>query len=86
MDLSDPRIINNLLAGMAPRVRFTPTKAKLLLAAQSKTQRKKRCSCGTCHQCLDNKRWELIFNAKFADPDYYRDRPVTHASPLDSLR
>ena len=85
MELYDQEIIDNLLAGMAQRVRLTPTKAKLVPAARSKMPRK-RCTCATCPQCLDNKRWELIFNAKFADPDYYRDRPLRHASSLDSLR
>jgi hypothetical protein len=47
---------------------------------------RKRCSSANCPQCLDNKRWELIFNAKFADPDYYKDRPVRHSSSLDWLR
>jgi len=82
---SDARIIDNLLAGMAPLVLLTPAKAKLLPAARSKMPRK-QCTCAICPQCLDNKRWELIFNAKFADPDYYRDRPVRHASSLELFR
>jgi hypothetical protein len=31
----------------------------------------RRCTCGTCKQCLENARWERIFNEKFGDPDYY---------------
>jgi hypothetical protein len=81
---SDPQIIDNFLTALASPGRLTPTNAKLVPSARSKTQRK-RCTCGTCRQCLDNNRWELIFNAKFADPDYYKDRPVRHSSPLDSL-
>ena len=85
MELSDPRIIDVLLAGLASPRRLTPTNAKFVPATRSKMQRK-RCSCANCPQCLDNKRWELIFNAKFADPDYYKDRPVKHTSSLDWLR
>jgi len=47
--------------------------------------RRVRCRCGQCPQCLDNARWDRIFAEKFADPDYYA-RPVMHtASPLTSL-
>ena len=85
MELSDPRIIDVLLAGLASSRRVAPTNAKLIPVARSKMQRK-RCGCAKCPQCLDNKRWESIFDAKFADPDYYKDRPVRHASSLDWMR
>ena len=85
MELSDPRVIDVLLAGMVSSRRFTPPAAKLVPATRSKMQRK-RCSCNNCPQCLDNKRWELIFNAKFADPNYYKERPIRHNSSLDWLR
>ena len=29
-----------------------------------------RCRCGVCSQCQQNARWDRIFQAKFADPDY----------------
>ena len=48
--------------------------------------RRMRCKCGQCPQCLDNARWERIFAEKFADPNYYTRSVATHmASPLASL-
>jgi hypothetical protein len=32
---------------------------------------RRRCHCGQCRGCLDNARWERIYNEKFADPNYY---------------
>ncbi len=33
------------------------------------------CKCGTCKTCLENARWERIFEERFNDPEYYnRDR------------
>ena len=39
-------------------------------------------SCGHCAQCLDNARWDRIFNEKFADPTYYGSLTVRHSSAL----
>jgi hypothetical protein len=47
--------------------------------------RRIRCQCGRCQQCLDNARWERIFAEKFADPNYYTRRVVRYTSPLTSL-
>ncbi len=30
--------------------------------------RSTRCQCGTCMRCLDDDRWEKIFDERFADP------------------
>jgi hypothetical protein len=40
------------------------------------------CHCGSCHTCLENARWERIFNEKFADPSYYEERGPHYSSPL----
>ena len=53
---------------------------------ETHTERRKQCQCGSCGTCLDNARWEAIFNAKFADPDYYKARPVRGGSSLDWMR
>ncbi|SPF47932.1 hypothetical protein SBA4_3810013 [Candidatus Sulfopaludibacter sp. SbA4] len=45
----------------------------------------RRCHCGQCASCVDNARWERVFQQKFADPDYYGPRMVRHSSPLDAL-
>jgi hypothetical protein len=50
------------------------------------SERRKRCQCGGCTTCLDNARWEAIFNAKFADPNYYKSRPIRGGSSLDFMR
>ena len=49
-------------------------------ARPAKGQR--QCRCGRCARCLDNARWEQIFQEKFADPDYYNRRWPHHGSSL----
>jgi hypothetical protein len=83
MELSDPNIIDALLAGMARSGRPTLVKPKAVQACPSKMVRRPRCTCNECPQCKENERWESIYNAKFADPNYYADRPVRHSSSLD---
>lgn len=43
---------------------------------------RQHCQCGHCRWCLDNARWERIFNEKFADPTYYGTLNVRHSSTL----
>ena len=67
----------------------TPTPALLHHGTQDVARlpskdRRIRCKCGRCRQCLDNARWERIVAEKFADPNYY-NHLVTHmASPMTS--
>ncbi|HLY18407.1 MAG TPA: hypothetical protein VKR61_14340 [Bryobacteraceae bacterium] len=42
------------------------------------------CRCGICSRCVDNARWDRIFNEKFADPSYYGQITVRHNSSLAS--
>ena len=45
-----------------------------------------RCKCGQCRNCLENARWERIFQEKFANADYYHhDIRIRYASPLSSV-
>lgn len=45
-----------------------------------------RCQCGQCRTCLENARWERIFQEKFANSDYYHhDIRIRYASPLSSV-
>ena len=44
-----------------------------------------RCPCGVCPKCLEDARWERIFQEKFADPDYYSVQRVSRGSSLSSL-
>ncbi len=48
--------------------------------------RSRRCQCGTCMRCLDNARWDRIFNEKFADPTYYKRITIRHNSTLGCSR
>ncbi len=44
------------------------------------------CQCGHCKWCVDNLRWERIYNEKFADPTYYSHVMVRHNSTLAEAR
>jgi len=48
----------------------------------SRIRRQQRCKCGSCQRCLDNARWDRIYNEKFADPAYYTTFQVHHNSAL----
>jgi hypothetical protein len=56
--------------------------APLVYEAPRHKSFRRHCKCGVCVKCKENARWERIFQAKFADPDYYRPRAVPHVSPL----
>lgn len=43
------------------------------------------CKCGHCKACLENARWERIFNEKFAVPGYYGGPAFKHSSTLSGL-
>jgi hypothetical protein len=87
LELSDSQIINALLTGSVQPGRLTTRTAKMVpartvTATLSKLPQRQRCACKQCHQCVENQRWEAIYNAKFADPDYYKARPVRRSSSL----
>jgi hypothetical protein len=44
------------------------------------------CNCGRCKWCLDNVRWDRIYDEKFADPMYYGGVVVRHNSSLAGER
>jgi hypothetical protein len=43
---------------------------------------RRTCACGVCIRCLDDAKWERIFNEKFNDPSYYHTLFVRHNSSL----
>jgi hypothetical protein len=45
-----------------------------------------RCHCGKCRQCAEEARWDKIYREKFADPDYYMQRPVPQGSSLSWMK
>ena len=85
MELSSSESIRALIAAFG-----NPTPARRLRGTQNAVRpanknRKVRCTCGRCPQCLDNARWERIFAEKFADPEYYTRCVMHRASPLTSI-
>jgi hypothetical protein len=62
----------------------SPNAEKAFAKAVSLPKRLRRqgCACGACQTCLENARWERIFNEKFADHSYYRNRGPQFSSPL----
>lgn len=52
----------------------------------SDTRRRPHCQCGNCKWCVDNARWDRVFNEKFADPNYYGGVVVRHNSTLAEAR
>jgi len=86
LELSDPQIIDALLVGFIRTKRRVPKTTKPERGVIATLPDRKECRCGTCSQCIENERWEAVFNAKFADPDYYKARPVRHSSSLERVR
>lgn len=78
MELCDQNLIESLLQCPAsPRV-----KSKDRVEPRRKGGARVKCHCGRCGQCLENERWERIFQEKFADPDYYAPRIRLYGSSL----
>ena len=92
MELADPRMIEELMATharistarQARRKRSSPPPMAVGLTAD-RCPKVKRCRCGTCQRCQEEARWDRIFNERFADPNYYKDRPAVFGSSLGWL-
>jgi hypothetical protein len=84
MELSSPESIRTLIATFRNATPVQRHRAEDRVRPARK-DRRMRCRCGHCRQCLDNARWERIFAEKFADPDYYTRSVVRRASPLISI-
>ncbi len=91
MELADPRMIEELMATharistarQARRKRSSPPIEVTLSATRCPKVR--RCRCGTCQRCVEEARWDRIFNERFADPNYYKNRTTTFGSSLGWL-
>jgi len=75
MELINPDIIGKRMQTHQPR----PLAAPLGIPQRAMAR---HCECGHCRACLDNARWERIFQEKFADPSYYMQRSVRQGSSL----
>ena len=69
LELADARVLNQLLQARPSTPRAN--------APGPLTER--RCRCGLCRKCLEEARWEAIFQARFADPEYYSIRLLNRA-------
>jgi hypothetical protein len=56
-----------------------------LTATGNTGERRRRCTCGKCRTCLENARWESVFQQKFADPSYYTLREPRQGSTLSGF-
>ena len=86
--LADPRMIEELLATHAKISRGRLSRKKPAILAKEgmvRCPKVKRCHCGTCPRCVEEARWERIFNERFADPDYYKQRPTHFGSSMGWL-
>jgi len=79
VELTDPQIIEALLAGLSREKEPKPEPKPQVVRRLNPV----RCRCGVCPRCADDAKWETIFNQKFADPNYYKARPVRHCSALN---
>jgi hypothetical protein len=84
MELANPESIRALMHGLENPTPVLPRQTARNLVRPAPKQRRMRCKCGQCSQCLDDARWERIFAEKFLDPDYYTRSATPMASPLAS--
>lgn len=85
MELADPLLIESLLARSSLE-RTTARRGRPTNSGSTHFSRRRRCACGICSRCIENARWDRIFNEKFADPDYYQPQPIRVGSSLGWLR
>jgi hypothetical protein len=73
VELTDAKTLEGMFAvlGAPPRSISDRAGRAVYQAPPSKAKNNRRCQCRVCPACLENARWERIFQEKFADPDYY---------------
>ena len=88
MELTDPRVIAQLSNAFQATQTKRPPRPRMTQGAafsgyQASMHKSRRCKCGKCAVCLENTRWDRIYNEKFADPNYYvKDLTIRFTSPL----
>ena len=97
MELATDRILEELRGSLNPRSHrrglgseplppaATGARQDAMLANHKTPRDQRRCQCGKCRNCVENARWERVFNQKFADPDYYKVLATRGGSSLSSL-
>jgi hypothetical protein len=87
MELASSSVIDSYVARLnSPSQRRPRTRLRGGLPSGPKRapRPQRTCVCGGCATCLENSRWERIFNDKFADPNYYGPRPAPLGSSLNA--
>lgn len=64
-------VVNSGPIPSAPRKAAHRPRTALAKLPAATRKASNRCTCQVCAICIDNARWERIFQEKFADPDYY---------------
>jgi hypothetical protein len=85
MELADPRTLQELCeahARISQGRRPGRRPGAQTRVTASPCPKVKRCHCGVCFRCQEDARWERIFNERFADPDYYSERPTPFGSTM----
>lgn len=89
MELATPEVVRIIVDSGQQAHRRVPRRSKLSLSiieplAAPRRVQSPRCRCGVCATCVENARWERIFQEKFADPGYYGFRAPSPVSSLSS--
>ena len=86
MELTDAKALKALFAALgAPPRPVSDRVAQTVYQAPNKGKNSRYCKCRLCPACVENARWERIFQEKFADPDYYAEGlPMRWESSLHS--
>jgi hypothetical protein len=92
MEIATPETIAAILSRMDDKERHScgrrmPPAGEAGRGVSRKPLRgRRRCTCGSCSRCLDDARWEKIYNEKFADSTYYSGvRPRLGGSSLSVI-
>jgi len=75
-------IMDAIVAGAVPFSRRVCKRRIRRSTPKAGKVRMGRCKCGHCEGCIEEARWERIFNEKFASPDYYGPRIQANWSTL----
>jgi len=89
MELCDSEILRSMLievdrAAGSNRRRLVRIQANDSCNPPRTKSTSRNCRCARCSHCIENARWDSIFRAKFADPNYYGVKPVKVGSSLSS--
>ena len=84
VELADTAMIAQLLDRAAAASSSRTQRAERRATAARRIPRR-HCTCGKCRNCLDNARWEMVFQQKFADPYYYTLHPPRQGSSLNGF-